>query len=529
METDKKDLPVAGLVRVSTLSQAEDHRAGIARQHDVIQRTVAGRDLNCIKVVEVTDVSGTNVRNCPEIQGLLEDVRIGRLSGIVVADLDRLIRPAEIEDIALLQTFQDTGAVIFSGDQELDLSSDSGFLLGGIQALLAGHELRTIKRRMMGGKEEKRKQGKCPNSRITLPLGVSYDREKEVYAYNADVERVVEAFRLVDETGITNLSEIGRRVGIHHRTLANQLRNPIYMGWRIYNQKRGPKYPSRNGRQADRRKVARSDAEIIRVKVIDEPAVSEDRFARVQDILSSKNRSWHRKREVTPVVNLGVGVARCGICGERLYCSSGKRKNGKRHSYYMCKRNYHLFKKRTGGCQLPNRRQTEVDSLLRSFVADQLTDVKTVTAIVHHALSCLDHDTRPVAIATAESRAQQQRKKDRLLEAYEDGAIDLSTYKERVASIDAALKTATELQTQKEDRMALRQDRHKLIERVVRGAVAFSRIESADQQQTAMKGLFADISINEEGIAGYRLTPQVGFHFAQNGTRTDKGSLLRPA
>jgi Recombinase len=63
------------------------------------------------------------------------------------------------------------------------------------------------------------------------------------------------------------------------------LRNPIYCGWRIISQKRDPS-PSAHkakpdGRQADRPKINKSPDEVIRIKVIDEPLVSEEDFKRV--------------------------------------------------------------------------------------------------------------------------------------------------------------------------------------------------------------------------------------------------------
>jgi len=190
-----------------------------------------------------------------------------------------------------------------------------------------------------GAKEEKRKQGKCPNSYITLPTGVTYDRKAEKYGFNEKIADVVKAFRLIDEEGICNLREVERRVGIHHRTLANILRNPIYIGIRRYDQKRGnEKYIGENGRQAGRKKISRNKDEIISVKISDNPPVCPERFRRVQDILSGKKRNWRLQRGSNPVVNLGVGIAKCAFCNSPLYCSSGKRSDRKRIGYYFCKK-----------------------------------------------------------------------------------------------------------------------------------------------------------------------------------------------
>src|SRR5260370_41177457 len=74
------------------------------------------------------------------------------------------------------------------------------------------------------------------------------------------------------------------------------LKNPIYTGWRGIDKKRditaAGKYPTKNGRQGDRRKIPRAPDEVIRDQLIDEPLISRDDFDLVQTILRMK-RSFH--------------------------------------------------------------------------------------------------------------------------------------------------------------------------------------------------------------------------------------------
>ncbi len=525
---------VVALLRVSTAEQAGDDRAGLGRQREVIKRTVTSRGLNCLREIVLSDVSGTNVRNCPEVIGVLDEIRQGCIQGLVVADLDRLVRPANIEELALLQVFQDTGAIIYSGDQEIDLSSDSGYLMGGIQALLAGHELRLIKRRMQGAKEVKRREGKCPGSSITLPTGVSYDRTAEKYSYNADVSKVVEAFRIIDEEGVRNLREIGRRVGVQSRTLANLLRNPIFTGYRVYLQKRGAKYPSKNGRQSGRRKMPRAANEVIRVKVIETPAVAQDRFDRIQHVLNAVKHVWSVTRIKGGDVRLGVGIARCGVCGDLLFCSSGKRKNRvRKHGYYFCKKNYYLYRQKTGGCEQCNLRQADVDTAVEALVTKQLTDESVVSEILKVASGAF-HATPlfgevGVGKALEVKIAELRKRRARLLTGYEEAAIDLATYRQRSEQIDSEIKVLEEGSSRKQTQHSRPVDRHAYLREIVLGATAFARAATAVDKKTALTQLFSEIRISSEGITGFRLMPQFYAGVAQDGIPSGRGSSPPPA
>ncbi|MES2467606.1 MAG: recombinase family protein [Verrucomicrobiota bacterium] len=175
---------VVGLVRVSTLAQSED--GGLLRQYSVINKTVERKGLNLIKIFEVVDVSGTEVLRCPAVLELLHLVETRQVQGICVADLDRLFRPDKPSDYAILGVFQTTGAIIFCGDSELDLSTKNGMLFGQIRSAISGFELSIMKERQEGGKNEKRIRGKCPTPRITMPKGTEFDRVLDKWVYTPE-------------------------------------------------------------------------------------------------------------------------------------------------------------------------------------------------------------------------------------------------------------------------------------------------------------------------------------------------------
>jgi DNA invertase Pin-like site-specific DNA recombinase len=495
------------------------------RQREVIDRTIKFKNLNCLKIYEIADVSGTNVRNAPEIQEILRLVENRNVSGVVVADLDRLLRPDRFEDFSLLQVFQDSGAILYCGSTELDLSTKDGFLTGGIRASIAGFELRLIKERMLGAKEEKRRQGKCPSAAHTLPLGVAYDRKAGKFHYAPEVAKVAEAFRLVDEVGITNYCELSRRTGIHHRTLHNLLRNPIYIGIRRYDKKCGKeKYTGVNGRQSGRKKVLRSATEVIEVRVIERPAVDPSRFQRVQDIIGGIRNGWHRLRQDDKTINLAVGIAYCGYCGDRLYCSSGKRKGHKRQGYYFCKRNHYLFREKLGGCQMRPIPQPVLDETLRKFTAERLGDPEVVKAIArHHFQSKNANSIFTSQPGPADLVEQLNKKLTRWSEAYDKGAIDLDEFSKRIADIQRQIevvKAMKPIPAFDGDEAAW----NEVLRLLVLGARAFARLKDRKLQRQTVVQLLARVTFKDEKLTSFQLNRQFLANCRQTGMPSDTDS-----
>ena len=520
-------IPVAALVRVSTKEQAADDRAGIPRQKEVIRRAAEIHGLNIVHTIELSDVSGTATAQTPEVQRMMDMLRGQSIKGVVVADLDRLVRPERFGDFALLDIFKDTGAKLYSGSRILDFSDDATFMVGGIEGLFAGMERRMIKKRMQDAKEEKRKRGKHPNSTITLPRGIGYDRKAEKFTLTTGLADVMEAFRIVDEEGNSNLCAVGRRVGIQSRTLADLLRNPIYTGWRVYDKKRGlDKYSQVNGRQSDRKKVVRSANDIIRVKVIDPAPVAQERFDRVQSILKEKKTSWRKQRD-NKAIFMATGLARCGICGDRIYTSSGKKKGRVKPGYYYCKRNHYQLKKETGGCRLENIRQDVLDETLIQLVAKYLSDANTIKSLVDaHVARTSQPPTSTGEINQAILR-ENGKKLERLTDIYLAGAIDIDEFTRRKSRLELERQNITT--SVDKHKPVHSQDMGDITRLIVRGAISFGRMTSAADRKVVLDGMLSQVDVTNDGVTGFSVSPHFYAYGSETGTRTDTDSSPPPA
>lgn len=510
---------VVGLVRVSTISQYADSRGGPPRQRAVIEATIKNKNLDCLRVYELADVSGTDVIRNPTVIEILQLVSSGVVTGLVVADLDRLFRPSEPTDYAILQVFKDTGAIIYSGDTEYNLQSKDSALFANIRSAISGFELQLMRERQEGAKEARRRAGKCATPLHTLPLGISYNHKTERWSFNEKVATVVELFRLVDEEGICNYCELERRTGTKSRTAYYLLRNPIYTGWRVISEKRGGKKISKAGKTY-RVKIARKPEDVIRTKVLD-AVVSQEQFDRVQALLADIHANHRAAWQQNQAFNFLTGIGFCAYCGERIYGASGKSRSRPRHGYYVCKRNYYLFKKKMGGCKQQNLKQQATDDMVEQFAVKILTDPATLQQIIEQHMRRTSSVISPFPVdAGGAQSAALKRKLTRLLEAYENGVLELDEYRTR--------RDALRHQLDEIERRVAKQDEkpitgiEEIARKVVRGAFRLKRVSDVAARHEIIHSLLAELHVKDDAIVAFRLrlvdtggSPAAGLIFLQ--------------
>ncbi len=446
-------------------------------------------------------------------------VEAGLFDVLVVTEMTRLARPDDLTSLGSLDVFKRHGVLINSGGSELDVRSPEGFLSSGIMSILGGYERLAMIRKMLASKEASRANGFCPSSAITLPLGLEYNRSTNRFAYNAEIWRVREAFRLVDEDGIRNLSEIGRRVGIQHRTLKNQLENKSYIGVREYSKMRdqSTKAVKAGGRQGDRKKVNRPAEKVIRARIFcqEEQAVSDERFSRVQQFLLEMADRHARfvapHKGHNPLSSIGF----CGFCGQRLYSTTSSRKSVdgiKVRGYLICKSHHYQFRKRLPNCSQGWMRREQMDELVSAFALRFLEDPLFLSAILKHAKS-----KQCESIVNIGSDSQLRReisdldKRDRrVLDAIEAGAMSLAEAKQvraRLAESKRGLLATLANLSPSDTGEVLPQG---VIGRIASmGPAAWTSLSCGRERKELLATLFMEIFVRGESITAFRLAPSL--------------------
>ena len=431
---------VIELIRVSTEQQAGEDRAGIPSQREANRRTAKAYGLTIVRSIEIVDVSGAAVLSSPQMQELLRLMESPDIHGVVTKEFSRLMRPEKFTDYALLQQFTDTGTVLYLPDGPIDLASKSGRLLGTIRAAMAGLERREILDRMNDAKESMRRAGKHAGGESSLPYGVAYG-PKVGWSYNADAEKVRTAFRLF-LSGETSYTVLSRKLNIPRTNVRFILENPIYTGWRVYREKRDPSvagYVSGpDGLQGYRRKIRRSPDDVIRVHVLD-AIVSEADFSRVQRIIELKKQKHWRSYADAPNKYTYNGFLTCGDCASPLYTHTAK------DEFYVCKsRNTREARLRaTRGlmpCSNPYMLRKKLEPKIDFLLGEKLREPEFLSRVVDE-FNARTQNTATTAAAersVIEKRlAALEARRQRILEAFFDGAIDKSERDSRIAQLDA--------------------------------------------------------------------------------------------
>ena len=432
---------VIQLLRVSTERQAADDKAGLAAQRAINQRTAATYGLEIIRTIQMSDVSGTAVLRAPEMQELLRLIESSDIDGVIAKEFSRLMRPENFKDYELLQAFVDSRTVLYLPDGPIDFSSSMGGFMGLIRAGMARIERREILARMNDAKEAMRLAGRNTGGRSTLPFGVDYS-DTSGWFYTAEAEKVRAAFDLVRSTSMP-YAQIARRLNMPRTNLRFILQNPIYMGIRQYDQRRDPTpagyTPGNDGRQGHRRKIARAPEEVIRLKVMDE-LVNQEVFQAVQQILKSRATREQAVRTRNAPKYLFNGFLCCGVCDSPMYSHTNQKDN-----HYYCKLNGTRARKRNpeSECPTPYIRAAVIEPKIEELLSVRLQDIDFLTGI---AEAYFQRQSEEMLIGVSDPKAVQRQietltsKRNRILEAFFDGAIDRGQRDEQLGGVDAELE-----------------------------------------------------------------------------------------
>ena len=301
--------------RVIVLHRVSTSAQDLQRQRTDTTRVVQSHGLTAIRTLELSDVSGRHVLDDPQVKGILRDLERPDVAGVVISALDRLFRPDNFSDFAILDYFRKSKKIIWSAKEgQLDPASDAGFMMSLMSGAQAGMEWRTLRQRTMAGKEEFRRAGKHPNGTNVLPRGLTYSKATEKWSYvEPDASRIKLAFDLLFQG--MSYRTIAEKIGgaWSDKGVADSLKHKCWMGVFQYTYDR---------------------PEPLDVDMKIEPLISEARWVAAQRLILERHSRWLKTKMAKPPEFLLLGLARCGKCGMPMYT---RRSGRERDAYYYCK------------------------------------------------------------------------------------------------------------------------------------------------------------------------------------------------
>jgi DNA invertase Pin-like site-specific DNA recombinase len=505
---------VIELIRVSTEQQAAHDRASIPAQRVANRRTCVHYGLEITRSIEIADVSGASVLLAPEIQDLMRQMQSSEIHGVVAREFSRLMRPENFADYALLQVFVDSKTILYLPEGPIDFTNKTGRLMGTIRAAIAGLERSEILERIWSSKEEKRRRGELAQSQIVLGFGIGYEKGRGFY-YKPEAERVREAFRQF-LAGNQSYSKLARIVGVTPRGMHIILRNRIWTGWRVIDKKRDTsgagKYPSINGRQADRRKVARAPDDVIRVQVIDTPLVTQADFEAVQRIMDLKQRKHWRSRTDYEHRFTYNGFLTCSVCGMNIHTALARR------DYYACKgrRSAHT-------CLTKYMKREQLESVLDRLFTDRFSKPAFLEQCVENLRQRSAQDDSAVRIQKLRTEINALcAKRKRVIDTFVEGVIGREERDQRLNTFDHDIQVTQAILMR--EAPATSMDTAKLIEAFV--PLAEWEFWTREQKRMVLATLVPDIRVANYTVESLGLNASL---FVNENTPMDRDSWQPPA
>lgn len=317
---------VALYIRVSTEDQAE--KWSLAAQERILTELAKARGWEYEVFRDVG--SGTSIQQRPALQELLSS--LPQFDAIAVVDLDRLARPTDLMEYALLKAaLKRAGAKVITPTQEFSFTDEQDDFLADLLTLLARWERQMILKRVQRGRLEKLRKGERWGTFQHL-YGYRYENGKyEIMEEEAELVR--EIFRLARWKGGHTIAKILNERGIpspwgkkwHNSQIRRILFNPIYAGKPAVGRGRpfgakSPNYPNPFGE--------RGMDDWIWVEKEVPPIISFEEWMEVCQAVA-RRRAGRGSR----YIYLFTGILKCPQCGK------GMAGNGLAHAgwgYYSC-------------------------------------------------------------------------------------------------------------------------------------------------------------------------------------------------
>lgn len=296
----------------------------LARHRRNLMEVLKRENHNLIHIFEELE-TGESIIERTEIQKMLKRMDDGEVDAVIVMDIDRLGR-GDLYDSGLIdRAFRYNNIKLITPSEYYDPQDESWELVFGVKSLVARQELKSITKRLQGGRRDKAKLGRSISKKP--PYGYLRDENLKLYP-DPDTAWVVKKMFEMMKNGrgrqaIANeLDSMGiappdpKRDSWSPSTITAIIKNEVYLGviiWgKVEYKKRGGKY---------KRKKTPPE-QWVRKENAHDPLVSKELFETANVAHTGR---WRPSTTATNVLsNPLAGVVMCELCGYSMLYQNRK-------------------------------------------------------------------------------------------------------------------------------------------------------------------------------------------------------------
>lgn len=416
-------------------------------------------------------ISGKTLQR-PALDELRDMIHSEPIDVILIYSPDRLARNYSYQ-LILLEEFRKNGVKVCFLKNVPVGDTPEAIMFNHFQGIFAEYERALIVDRSRRGRIYKAKQG---NPAALPDVAFGYRRIKngqntvvEVVDQHASVVRDIFRYYVYEKMTIAEIARVLIQAGVKtpngnilwdNSTLRGILKNHSYTGTAYFGKtERCEGIPDRirhyrSGKHVQPKYARKVLPEEKWLPISIPPIISESDFELVQERLK-KNKELASRNTKEP--GLLQGLVFCGECGNLFYKRTRKYKE-KYKSYYLCRSHY---EKRLKKCANGYARQQELDDLVYNEVINLLQNPSVVYAELSRRakLASNKEDIERQEVTYKKELLKLNQERDRLLDAYQSGLINLEGLKKRNQELDRRLN---ELDKEIKATQALKLDKQNL-------------------------------------------------------------------
>lgn len=404
----KTDIVKTGIyMRVSTEDQAKDGFS-IHAQREKLSSYANINDWEIVDYYIDEGISAKNIKDRPDINRLINDVKEGKINNVLVYKLDRLTRSVK-DLISLIELFEQYNCTFSSVTEKLDTSNAVGRMFIKIIGIFAEFERENLAERVSFGYEQKTREGNYTNTNgvngfdYIVGKGDLIVNEQEKEIVNRIFNMYLEGNSMLKIARILNQERVQTKRGGYwsQSTIKSILTNPLYIGKIRYGV---------NKKIQNKSFVVDGEQEQI---------IDEERFNRVQEMIS-KRKKYNIKKYPSENAYFS-SVLRCNKCGGKFHPKQQKQ-NGKYYITYYCN-NKQLNKCDSNGIS-HNKVLKAFEGYISNIILDKSIDIKPDT----------NHKKQIEKLTKELENIDKKRKRLQML--FIDEQINNSDYQEMITQLE---------------------------------------------------------------------------------------------